>query len=207
MKIQAKNLILIGAAMVTAAALAAAQGAALRGDPWWYGNVFWPNLFVFILPVILGFGVIELCNRLFLSGEGGVFARKCTWLAFGSRLAFMILAPIAMLLWGYESNRNLKGLIELDAIPDKVYHGVIRTLSSTAQSLEHDSPLKYFTCDVSIADAGEDIKVIRPGMNVRGEVLLDNYDSCFVVPASAVTAKNGDTGLCPGSGSIRGASG
>jgi HlyD family secretion protein len=78
-------------------------------------------------------------------------------------------------------------LIRLDAIPDKVYHGVIRNLTATAQSLERNSPLRYFTCDVMISDAGEDVKKIRPGMNVRGDVLLAKYDSCFVVPATAVT--------------------
>jgi hypothetical protein len=116
MKIQWKILILIGAALVSAVALAASQGAALGGDPWWYASVFWPNFLVFIIPMIAGFGLIELCNRLFLAGEGGAFARTCAWWALGARLAFLILAPIAMLLWGYSSNRNLKGLVQLDAI-------------------------------------------------------------------------------------------
>jgi multidrug efflux pump subunit AcrA (membrane-fusion protein) len=40
---------------------------------------------------------------------------------------------------------------------------------------------------VSISDAGKDLKRIRPGMNLRGEVVLEKYDSCFVVPSSAVT--------------------
>ncbi len=88
--------------------------------------------------------------------------------------------------------RGQEVLIELDAIPEKVYHGIIRSVSGTAQSLERNSPLKYFTCEVSITDAGQDIKMIRPGMNVRAEVLLQKYDACFVVPATAVTAKNGD---------------
>jgi hypothetical protein len=116
MKIQWKVVILIGAALVSAAALAASQGAALGGDPWWYANVFWPNFLVFIIPMILGFGLIELCNRLFLPGEASAFARKCTWWALGARLAFLILAPIALLLWGYSSNRNLKGLVQRDAV-------------------------------------------------------------------------------------------
>ncbi|MBN2085581.1 MAG: hypothetical protein JW748_10195 [Anaerolineales bacterium] len=116
MKMQPKILILILAAAAAAAALAATQGAVLGGDLWWYAAVFWQNFLVFIIPMILGFGLIELCNRLFLAGEGGAFARKCTWWALGSRLAFLTLAPIAMLLWGYASNRDLKGLIQLDAI-------------------------------------------------------------------------------------------
>jgi hypothetical protein len=116
MKIQWKIVILIGAALVSAAALAASQGAALEGNPWWYADVFWPNFLVFAIPMILGFGLIELCNRLFFAGEGGAFARKCSWWALGARLAFLTLAPIAMLLWGYASNRDLKGLVQLDAI-------------------------------------------------------------------------------------------
>jgi len=43
-----------------------------------------------------------------------------------------------------------------------------------------------------ISDAGEDLRIIRPGMNVRGDVLLAKYDSCFVVPASAVTPKDNE---------------
>ncbi len=116
MKIQWKIVILIGVALVSAAALAASQGGALGGDPWWYATVFWPNFLVFAIPMILGFGLIELCNRLFLAGDEGAFARKCTWWALGSRLAFLILAPVALLVWGYSTNRNLKGLVQLDAV-------------------------------------------------------------------------------------------
>ena len=39
-------------------------------------------------------------------------------------------------------------VIKLDAIPEKEYHGTIRTVSSVAASLERNSPLRYFTCDV-----------------------------------------------------------
>ncbi len=77
--------------------------------------------------------------------------------------------------------------IKLDAIPEKEYHGTIRTVSSVAGALERNSPLRYFTCDVDIVDAGGDLKRIRPGMNLRGDVVLQKYDSCFVVPSGAVT--------------------
>ena len=78
-------------------------------------------------------------------------------------------------------------VVKLDAIPEKDYHGTIRSVSSVAASLERNSPLRYFTCDVNISDAGRDLKRIRPGMNLRGDVVLQNYESCFVVPSSAVT--------------------
>jgi HlyD family secretion protein len=78
-------------------------------------------------------------------------------------------------------------IIKLDAIPDKDFHGTIHSVSSVAAALERNSVLRYFTCDVSVSDAGKDLKRIRPGMNLRGEVVLQKYDSCFVVPSGAVT--------------------
>ena len=78
-------------------------------------------------------------------------------------------------------------VIKLDAIPDKQYHGTIRSVSSVAAALERNSVLRYFTCDVSVSDAGRDLKRIRPGMNLQGDVVLQNYESCFVVPSGAVT--------------------
>lgn len=79
--------------------------------------------------------------------------------------------------------------IRLDAIPEKEFNGSITSVSSVASSLERNSPLRYFTCDVSIADAGGDLKRIRPGMNLRGDVILEKYASCFVVPSGAVVAR------------------
>jgi HlyD family secretion protein len=78
-------------------------------------------------------------------------------------------------------------IIKLDAITDKQYHGTIRSVSSVAAALERNSVLRYFTCDVSVSDAGGDLKRIRPGMNLQGDVVLQNYESCFVVPSGAVT--------------------
>jgi len=80
-------------------------------------------------------------------------------------------------------------VIRLDAVPEKEFHGQIRSASTLAAALERNSPLKYFTCDAQISDAGADLKRIRPGMSLKGEVILEKYDKCFVVPATAVTTK------------------
>jgi HlyD family secretion protein len=82
--------------------------------------------------------------------------------------------------------------IRLDALPDKVFHGVVKSVTSVAASLERNSPLKYFTCDVTINDAGEYMKYIKPGMALQARIILETYDSCFVVPASALTLKGND---------------
>jgi hypothetical protein len=116
MKTQWRMALLIGGALLGAIGLAAAQGAVSGEDPWWYGNVFWSNLLVFSLPMIAAAALIEICNRLFLPGAGGAFARTCAWWAFGLRTGFLIVAPILMLLWGYPSDRNRLGLLETDSI-------------------------------------------------------------------------------------------
>jgi len=84
-------------------------------------------------------------------------------------------------------------VIRLDAIPEKEFHGIVRSVTALAQPLERNSPLKYFTCEVTIHDAGQDIKRIKPGMSLKADVILEKYDSCFVVPASAVTSKGSET--------------
>ena len=86
--------------------------------------------------------------------------------------------------------KDLPVNIRLDAVPGKIYHGIIRSVSSVAASLTRNSPLRYFTCDVTISDAGPDLKLIRPGMNLRAEVVLHEYESCFVVPSGAVTERD-----------------
>lgn len=80
--------------------------------------------------------------------------------------------------------------IRLDAIPDQEFHGTVRTVSSLASSLERNSPLKYFTCDVTITDAGDHLRLIKPGMALRARIILEKYDSCFMVPSSAIDFKN-----------------
>lgn len=83
--------------------------------------------------------------------------------------------------------------IRLDALADREFHGEIRTVSALAASLERNSPLKYFTCDVTIRDAGSYLKSIKPGMSLQARVILEKYDSCFVVPSSALEFAENDT--------------
>ncbi|MBN2320238.1 MAG: HlyD family efflux transporter periplasmic adaptor subunit [Acidobacteria bacterium] len=94
---------------------------------------------------------------------------------------------------GGNLEKGLPVVLKLDAIPDKEFHGTISSVSSVAGSLERDSVLRYFTCDVAISDAGRDLKRIRPGMNLEADVVLEEYDSVFVVPSSAVTYREKDS--------------
>ncbi len=81
-------------------------------------------------------------------------------------------------------------VIKLDALPDKEFHGIVRTVSSVAATRERNSPLTYFTVDVTINDAGQYLRLIKPGMALLARVILEKYDSCFMVPSSAIDFKN-----------------
>jgi len=94
---------------------------------------------------------------------------------------------------GGHLEKGLPVVLKLDAIPDKEFHGTISSMSSVAGTIERDSVLRYFTCDVAISDAGGDLKRIRPGMNLEADVILQEYDSCFVVPSSAVSIKGNES--------------
>jgi HlyD family secretion protein len=83
-------------------------------------------------------------------------------------------------------------LVRLDSIPEKVFHGVVRSVATLAQPLERNSPLKYFISEVTIGDAGDDMKRIKPGMSLKADIVLEHYDSCFVVPSSAITSKGAE---------------
>jgi HlyD family secretion protein len=88
--------------------------------------------------------------------------------------------------------RDREVVIRLDSIPEREFHGKMRMVPALAQPLERNSPLKYFSCEASIYDAGVDLKRIRPGMALKARVVLEKYDSCFVVPSSAITMKGAD---------------
>jgi multidrug efflux pump subunit AcrA (membrane-fusion protein) len=88
---------------------------------------------------------------------------------------------------GLEADKPVE--IHLDSIPGKAFHGTIQSVASLAQNLERNSPLKYFACQVKINDAYKDMIRIKPGMSLKADVILEEYDSCFVVPAGAVTLK------------------
>jgi multidrug efflux pump subunit AcrA (membrane-fusion protein) len=76
--------------------------------------------------------------------------------------------------------------IKLDALPDGEFHGTVRSVSPLASTLERDSPFKYFSSDVTIHDAQPYYRLIKPGMKLQARVIMEKYDSCFMVPASVL---------------------
>jgi len=71
--------------------------------------------------------------------------------------------------------------VRLDSNPEKTYHGVVRSVSALAQPLERNSPLNTSPAR-SIRDAGADMRRIKPGMSIKADVILENYDACLSCP-------------------------
>jgi hypothetical protein len=110
-----KSALLIGAVLSTTALLAATQcyvsGWDIAQQPELYAGTF----LSFLIPVILAFGLISWTNRRLLTDEAGSRARKYAWLALASRLAFLIIVPAAMILWGYPADKDRSGMVEVDS--------------------------------------------------------------------------------------------
>ena len=82
--------------------------------------------------------------------------------------------------------------IRLDAMSEKEFHGEIRSAATLAQPLERNSPLKYFACEVTVRDAYDDLPRIKPGMSLKSNIILEKYDACYILPASAISTKGSD---------------
>lgn len=125
-----KQFLLLLAALVVTALLAVTQSILSRGLDWSLSEVYWPAFLSLLIPVLSAFALIAFTNRLLLPGERGSVASKFAWLALALRLSFLIIVPVAMLLWGYPSDRDLGGSVELDAA-DATHTAWLRSTEST----------------------------------------------------------------------------
>ncbi len=80
--------------------------------------------------------------------------------------------------------------MQLDAFPDWEFRGLLESVAPLPQSLARNSPLRYYIWDARFNIDPEKLRHIRPGMAVHAEVTTTRYDSCFILPASAVTQKD-----------------
>jgi multidrug efflux pump subunit AcrA (membrane-fusion protein) len=68
----------------------------------------------------------------------------------------------------------------LDAYPEKLYKGVIRDISKSAEPVRRWGKSNYFRVDIEMEKLERDI--MKPGMSVRCEVQGPSYDDALLVP-------------------------
>lgn len=82
-----------------------------------------------------------------------------------------------------------KVLVTLDAIPEKVFTGVITQVADTFIRPSFDRPVKVLEFSVTLAET--DPKRMRPGMAARMSVEVDTFRNVLAVPLAAIHEENG----------------
>ncbi len=78
--------------------------------------------------------------------------------------------------------------IEVDALPDKVFNGVVREIASSATITGSGTTEQKteFEVKITVVDAGEDL---RPGMTASSDITTEIRDSTLSVPLQCVTVR------------------
>jgi HlyD family secretion protein len=74
--------------------------------------------------------------------------------------------------------------VTIDAFPDKVYSGSVKTIGTLVRPKAWDIPNKIL--DIQIALDQLDISLMRPAMSVKAKVETSSIENCLAVPLRAV---------------------
>ncbi len=94
--------------------------------------------------------------------------------------------------------------IEIDALPDEVFHGVVREIASSASisGAGTTEQKTEFEVKLTILDAAESL---RPGMTSSSDIVIETRDSTLCVPIQSVTVRTLDQLERPTSAPVGGA--
>ena len=81
--------------------------------------------------------------------------------------------------------------IEIDALPDEVFHGIVREIASSARiSMGGTTEQKTeFEVKLAMLDA---VETLRPGMTASSDIVIETRDSTLCVPIQCVTVRTVD---------------
>ena len=83
---------------------------------------------------------------------------------------------------------NDSATVEIDALPDTTFHGVVREIASSANisGLGTTQQKTEFQIKLTITDA---MSVLRPGMTASADIITETRDSTLCVPIQCVTVR------------------
>ncbi len=81
--------------------------------------------------------------------------------------------------------------VRLMAAPERTFRGIVTEVAQVADQLNRNDPRRYFVCKVTVEIPPQLLPILKPGMYLIGEIVVNEYLSALVVPRSAVF-KNGD---------------
>lgn len=79
----------------------------------------------------------------------------------------------------------------LPAVPDHVFPGEVTKVAQVADQLRREDPRRYFVCRINVDIPAEMLPSLKPGMQLRGEIVIADYEAALVLPRSAVFKEEG----------------
>lgn len=83
---------------------------------------------------------------------------------------------------------NDSATVEIDALPDKIFHGIVREIASSAtlSGLGTTEQKTEFEVKLTITDP---VDALRPGMTASADIVVETRDNTLAIPLQCVTVR------------------
>jgi len=142
----------------------------------------------------------SLGNLVLKTPIGGLVLYKKNWrggsVAVGDTLwpgnvVMMIVDPSRTVLTAYvlekdaaSVQKGARAAVTVDARPDRVFQGQVRTIAEVSAPIERDSPVKYCEVKIDIEDGDPDL--LKPGMKGEARIVTGRVEDAVVLPRTAL---------------------
>jgi HlyD family secretion protein len=81
--------------------------------------------------------------------------------------------------------------VTVDAVQGKVFSGRVASISAILKQATYDRPQKV--AEALIELQGSDLKLVRPGMSTKAQILVGQHAGALVIPMSSILERNGQS--------------
>jgi len=148
----------------------------------------------------------SLASLVLKAPIGGLVIYKKNWrgasVGIGDTLwpgnvVMSIVDPSSTVLTAYVLEKDAAGVeaaapatVKIDARPDRLFKGRVKSVAEIAAPIERGSPVKY--CEVKVEIEDGDPMLLKPGMKGEARIVTGKVDDAVLVPRSAVRGKGED---------------
>lgn len=84
---------------------------------------------------------------------------------------------------------GLPVIIRVDAFQDRVFHGIVESVSSVPMTPSRRTPdLRQYKTVIHLTDDLKDVKNLKPGLTAKIEIIVEQRDNVLQVPVQAINA-------------------
>ena len=81
--------------------------------------------------------------------------------------------------------------VTVEAVQGKIFSGKVTSLSAILKQAAFDRPQKV--AEALIEFLGTDLKMVRPGMSAKAQILVGQHPGAIVIPMSSIQERNGQS--------------